>query len=186
MDRPANTTQDYFSPHHTGMAELSTLYTPRLHPRKSYHQFPIKSTLAGTPPLPSPQPRSTQQPGRFTSPYPSSRQTASFRFFLWETGPEAGKKIEACGQQRQQSREGPIMTEETLGEGPPWTRQAGQPLGGRQYGTKTRDRGSSPGSAPSWPASLGPGPPLAVAQAGLQAADAPSLPCSQPPGAPGP
>ena len=186
MDRPANTTQDYFSPHHMGKAGLSTLYTPRLYPQKSYHQFPIKSTLVGTLPLPSPQPRSTQRPGRFTSPYPSSRQTASFRFFLWEMGPEAGKKIEACGQQRQQSREGPLTTGETMGEGPPQTRQAGQPLGGRQYGTKRRDQGSSPGSAPSWPATLGPGPPLAVAQAGLQDADIPSLLYSQPPGAPGP
>lgn len=100
MDKPVNPTRDYFSPHHTRMAELSTLNTPRLHPWKSHHQFPIKSRLVGTSPLLSPQPRSTQQPGRFTSPYPSSRQTASFRFFLWATGPETGKKTEACGQQQ--------------------------------------------------------------------------------------
>ena len=72
------------------------------------------------------------------------------------------------------------------GERPSSTRQTGWPLGGWRYGTKTRGWGSSPGSAPSRPGTLGPRPALPAAQAGVQDADAPSLPHSQPPGAPGP
>lgn len=168
------------------MAELSTLNTPRLHPRKSHHQFPIKSRLVGTSPCcrHSPGPLSSQGGSRLLTHLPdkqllsgsfSGRQSQRLVRRLGGLWSAAGLSPWTAASAEQ---EGPTRLEEVTGKALLDT--AGRPASwGLAIGTKT-SRGLQswlcplPGRAP-W----GPGHP-ACPQAGVQECRCPSLPYHSP------